>query len=447
MKSENLTALSEDKPLDTEYRIVRPDGQTRIIHSIAEVRFEESGRPTRLVGTVQDVTERRLAEQRIQEQNAFFEKVMDSLDHPFYVIDIQSYQIEMANSALLPEGHSDGITCYSLTHGRDKPCDGTAHPCPIERVKITKRPVVIDHIHCVEKGNPRHVEVHAYPIPDSNGEISRIIEYTLDITERKQAENALRESEERFRELAENLDKEVKKKVEELQQVEGMAAMGRMVSTVAHEVRNPLQNIQFGVDAMRRHIGEDKRKLEIMEEVDYGVNLLNEIIGELLEYSKPLRLRYSSVPLRNVVSRSLKTLAHKLDKIDTRLELEQADKEITVDIAKFASVLVNVISNAVEAMPDGGDLLIRSRFFEDNEVRCLTLSITDMGCGIEEEHLERIHEPFFTTKSRGIGLGIPACKRIISAHNGDIKITSKLNEGTTVEITIPVSDSRSDRRR
>lgn len=249
---------------------------------------------------------------------------------------------------------------------------------------------------------------------------------------------ALRESEVRYRNLSESLEETVKRKMAELQQAERLAAMGRMVSTVAHEVRNPLQNIQMGVDAMHKKIGQDKDKREILEEINYGVGILNEIIGELLEYAKPLELHYSSLSVRQLVEQVLKTLTHKLPNIDTHLELECEERKISVDTVRFAEVLVNLISNAVEAMPNGGNLKIHSRLHENDGTPVLRLSISDTGAGIKQEHMERIYEPFFTTKTRGIGLGIPACKKIIEAHSGSLFITSKLNEGTRVEITLPI---------
>jgi signal transduction histidine kinase len=252
--------------------------------------------------------------------------------------------------------------------------------------------------------------------------------------------DALRKSEARYRGLSERLEEAVKKKVAELQQAQSLAALGQMVSVVAHEVRNPLQNIQMGVDTIRREVEGDSHKLQILDEINYGVNLLNGIIRDLLEYSRPVMLHYSSWPIQEIVGRALRALAHKLHDISVHVELEQEDKEISVDIAKFTAVLVNLLSNAAEAMPNGGDIWIRSTCSESDGSSFWNLSISDNGCGIDEKHLERIHEPFFTTKTRGTGLGIPVCDKVIGAHNGNLQIVSTFNQGTTARIRLPVRE-------
>ena len=134
----------------------------------------------------------------------FFNLVIDSLPHPFYVIDIEDYTVELANSAATQQGLTDKTTCYALSHRRDRPCDSEDHPCPIEIIKRTKQPVTVEHIHFDRNGNPRNVEVHAYPILDNEGNVSRVIEYSIDITERKNMEMALRDSEMRFRSVAQS---------------------------------------------------------------------------------------------------------------------------------------------------------------------------------------------------------------------------------------------------
>jgi signal transduction histidine kinase len=103
------------------------------------------------------------------------------------------------------------------------------------------------------------------------------------------------------------------------------------------------------------------------------------------------------------------------------------------------------VTNAVEAMPDGGDLRIYSEFRQEDKRSLVSLSISDTGCGITEEDLDRIQLPFVTTKPGGIGLGLPICRKIIEEHHGTLRITSKLNHGTIVEIILPVHDTSEDR--
>jgi PAS domain S-box-containing protein len=117
----------------------------------------------------------------------FLEKVLESLTHPFYVIDARDYTIKMANSAARFGELTGTCTCHAMTHRRDEPCLGE-HPCPLEEVKRTKKPVVVEHVHYDKDGVPRNVEVHGYPILDEDGNVTQMIEYCLDITERKRAD-------------------------------------------------------------------------------------------------------------------------------------------------------------------------------------------------------------------------------------------------------------------
>ena len=265
--------------------------------------------------------------------------------------------------------------------------------------------------------------------------------YDLLFRNLKQNEEAIRKSEGRYRKLSHSLEEMVIEKVNELQQAESLAAMGRMVSTVAHEVRNPLQNIQMGVDAMKREVQDDTDKMEILDEINYGVDTLNNIVRELLDYARPARLHYSQLPVSKIVDQALKGVSKSLESIACQVELEDGDREITVDAVRSTEVLVNLIANAVDAMPTGGTLKIRSQFHNEDGAESLHLSVSDDGCGMSEEDLDRIYEPFFTTKTNGTGLGISTCRKIVGAHGGKIIVASKIDHGTTVEIILPTKNS------
>lgn len=127
-------------------------------------------------------------DEKLKKQNGFLNLVLESLSHPFYVINADDYTIQLANSAAQAQGISGEGTCYALSHKRQTPCDFKEHPCPLGIIKQTKKPVTVEHIHYESHGSPRHVEVHGHPILDDEGRVSRMIEYTLDITKRKQIE-------------------------------------------------------------------------------------------------------------------------------------------------------------------------------------------------------------------------------------------------------------------
>lgn len=158
------------------------------------------------------VAEECLPAEELNRQSAhsreFLEKVLESLTHPFYVIDATDYTIRMANSACRFGELTDTCTCYSLTHNRDNPCDGD-HPCPLEIVKATKQPAVVEHVHYDMDGVPRNKEVHGYPILDDQGNVTEMIVYCLDITERRQAEEAVRASQEMLQLVIDNIPQHI----------------------------------------------------------------------------------------------------------------------------------------------------------------------------------------------------------------------------------------------
>ncbi|HEB69896.1 MAG TPA: PAS domain S-box protein, partial [Desulfobulbus sp.] len=145
----------------------------------------------------QENRERKKAEAKLVQQNEYINSILESLTHPLYAIDVNDYTIKIANSA---SGFNagDAHTCYRLTHGQDHPCGGENHPCPLEIVKQTREPVMVEHVHFDQNGNMQNFEVYAYPVFDRRGNLIQMIEYAIDVTGRKQAQADLAEEKERL---------------------------------------------------------------------------------------------------------------------------------------------------------------------------------------------------------------------------------------------------------
>ena len=167
------------------------------------------GGKTYLAGIFRDITERKKAQEKIEAQNEFLNNIFEAIRNPFYVIDAQNYRIIKANSAAHISKLTDEPTCYAMTHKRTRPCSfSKTDPCPLEIVKKTKKLVVVEHVHYID-GKQRIIEVHGYPILDKKGNVIQMIEQGLDVTERKKVEEALKESEAKYRTLLENLPQKI----------------------------------------------------------------------------------------------------------------------------------------------------------------------------------------------------------------------------------------------
>ena len=150
--------------------------------------------PIAVVASLQKHQRQRLVRLRTQmaEQRNFLHSIIDAIDSPFYVIDAATYEIVLANQRARALGIDRAKTCYALTHRRTTPCDGADHPCPLVHVRTHREPFVVEHLHYTPEGRPYYAEVHGYPILDEQGDVRFMVEYSLDITRRKEVEESLR---------------------------------------------------------------------------------------------------------------------------------------------------------------------------------------------------------------------------------------------------------------
>ena len=175
-----------------EKEIMDPFYKTWMSSAVYPMKYKTQNGKKIFLHIARDISERKKTEEINQQQKFFLQHLIESITHPLYVINVNNYTIIMANSAANFGKLSETSKCYKLTHRKNKPCNTKEHPCPIEEIKKHKKPIVVEHFHYDSDSNARLFEVHGYPIFDKDGEISQIIEYSLDITERKQNEENLR---------------------------------------------------------------------------------------------------------------------------------------------------------------------------------------------------------------------------------------------------------------
>jgi signal transduction histidine kinase len=271
---------------------------------------------------------------------------------------------------------------------------------------------VVDLTRAISTGNYRKIE-ETHP---SNDEIGAVIN----------AINAMAD--------------ELHKREKEIVQSKRLASIGVLVAGVAHELNNPLNNISMLAQTYAEvYDGLSKEdRITFMERVDEETERLRVIIHNLLDYAKPKEQHLAKATTNQVIQKILALVQNMLDISNIRIKLTLADDlpDIYIDEHQIQQVLVNMATNAIQAMGRGGELRIASRYLPDNDE--IEIEIGDNGKGIAPEFLDHIFDPFFTTKEEsGTGLGLWVSYGIIKNHQGNIRVASQVGVGTTFIITLP----------
>jgi PAS domain S-box-containing protein len=230
---------------------------------------------------------------------------------------------------------------------------------------------------------------------------------------------------------------EVKRLEAEVQRVQTLAALGEMAATVAHEIRNPLGGIAGYAGMLERDLDSDDPNRRLVQKITEGVGRLNRIVVSLLNYTRPLRLNVHPVNLVELLEETTAFFAIDIERSreDIRIERDFPDGDLIcrIDPEQLQQVILNLLQNAMQAMPDGGAIAVGLRVEENQGV----LSVGDTGIGMTDEVREKLFTPFFTTKEDGTGLGLVTSKKIIDAHNGKIRVDSEPGRGTQFSISLP----------
>ena len=360
----------------------------------------------------------------LESQIDFVENVIESLTHPLYVIDVKDYTVKMANSAANFGLLSSDSKCYQLTHKTDTPCGDPGHPCTIEEIKKTGKPVMLEHAHCLlGNGAKRMYEVYGYPVFDSNGEIIQVIEYNIDITDKKNLED-------------------------QLMQAQKLEAIGSLASGVAHDFNNLLTTILGYGELSLMKLSKDDPQREQVEAIYEAGKKASTLTRQLLAFSRKQMLEMRVINLNSLLENLTKMLNRMIgDDIEMIMMLDPSVGNIMADPGQVEQIVMNIVINARDAMPDGGTITIETQEVELDEDYCKThaevtpgtfivLCITDTGKGMTPEVMEKIFDPFFTTKKKGAGtgLGLSTVYGIVKQHKGHIYVYSELGSGTIFKI-------------
>jgi signal transduction histidine kinase len=228
---------------------------------------------------------------------------------------------------------------------------------------------------------------------------------------------------------------------EQMLQTDRLAALGEMAAGLAHEIRNPLGAIKAAVQMLQA--GEAYRDDEFMGIIVEEVNRLNRVVSRFLDFARPLERTFELLDLNTIVSRTLELLRQDLREhgIAVELQLAPENPQVKGNGDQLKQVLMNLIVNAQQAMPDGGRLLVTTAVIPAKGAReMVAIRVKDSGIGIAREHMDRLFDPFFTSKPGGTGLGLAIARKIVHAHEGRIRVNSRPGKGTEFTVLLPRAD-------
>ncbi len=236
---------------------------------------------------------------------------------------------------------------------------------------------------------------------------------------------------------------------EEIRRAEHLASLGKMAAGIAHEINNPIAGMLNCVRSLVKGVKDERQRMQYLAMLQEGLDRIGRTVGQLLNFAREAKPQLAPTDLRSLLQRCLVLLEHDLAarRITCSLSREDRLPVVLADPYQLEQVFLNILKNAMEAMPDGGRIAISTAVRERGAAPFLEVRIADTGVGIPAEHLPRIFDPFFTTKEvgRGTGLGLSVSYGIIRAHGGFIEVTSEVGTGSTFTVALPVREaSRAD---
>lgn len=373
----------------------------------------EEGKTIAVAMITHDFTRILELEEKFKESSSRFRAIIDGIGDGISIID-EDFNIKRANKAVLgifkKRDFSEvlGRKCYQEYYRREVPCSD----CPAQRTFLDGKK---SHSKSIWRDSKEKKILDISTFPIKNGEdVSTVIECFRDMTGLVNLEDQLLHS-------------------------ERLAGVGELAAGLAHELRNPLSIISSSIQlTLKKHAVTEDVKKHLMIIWKNAENA-NRIISDLLDFAKPSNMSLKPGNINNVIQRVCNLVQSRCAKQSIKLnkKLQKAIPEMILDEKRLESSFINFILNSADAMPEGGNLLVKA--YHDHKQDEIEVSFSDTGKGIPSENLNRIFDPFFTTKTKGTGLGLSIAHNVIVCHKGKIDVRSEINKGTVITIRFPVN--------
>lgn len=401
---------------DFKVKIKHKDGRLIDCLLTAHLLIEPDGSILGYQGIIRDITDQKRAEKKIRAQNAFLVNVIESLAHPFMVVDVKDYSIKIANSAAKRRQAPNEMLCYQLNHGYNEPCHQKGIRCPLREVVQSRQSVRLEHFHIDPDGGSVEYEVHAFPLFGKDRTVLQVIQYYIDISNKKRLESIAE---------AANL----------------MDNLGYIFSGIRHEIGNPINSVKMALSVLSMNL--DRYPLgTIREFVDRGLGELARV-EYLLKALKNFSMFESPAMESTLMSRFLVNFMKLVESdfiekgVRIRLDLPGENVYARIDHRAFHQVLLNLLTNSADAMQECESPCITIKVGRVTAKRVL-VSVADNGCGMNEAERDNLFRPFHTSKPHGTGLGLVIVKKMLARMESSILINSSPGKGTTVIMNLPM---------
>ena len=433
----------EVKSFRVDLKLVTRDGRKKWISDCAvPLCDEKTGEVIGSLGILQDITDRKIAEEELKQVHTVYRKTIENARGVPYRLNYKDRKYEFVGEGCM---ELLGIAPRELSSEALKNLireiiitDPEAPADPKEYAKEFRKGEV--QRYCVDlrivtpTGEEKWVGDCSVPILDEKtGEVIGALGIMQDITERKWAEKLLKEYAQRLEDMVQARTKELKDIQEQLVRSEKLAILGQLAGGVGHELRRPLGVINNAVYYLKVILTDaDDKVREYLNLIAEEIRDAERIVSDLLDFSRIKPADKERVELSRLVEEVLEKTPPP-DAIRITTQIHALLPPVIVDPRQISQVLINLIHNAYDAMPEGGHLTIAA-FTEESNVH---LQVADTGCGISRDNIKKIFEPLYTTKKGGIGLGLSISKNLVEANGGAIVVHSEEGRGSAFSLIFP----------